>query len=30
MSSRYASYIVTNCLAENLPSGVTTPKLPGQ
>ena len=29
-STKYASYIVTNCLAENLPSGVTIPKLPGQ
>jgi hypothetical protein len=29
-STKYASYIVNNCLAENLPSGVTIPKIPGQ
>jgi hypothetical protein len=29
-STKYANYIVTNCVAENLPSGVTIPKIPGQ
>ena len=29
-STKYASYIVTNCLAENLPGGVTIPKIRGQ
>ena len=29
-STKYANYIVTNCIAENLPSGVTIPKIPGQ
>ena len=29
-STKYASYIVTNCVAGNLPSGVTIPKIPGQ
>jgi hypothetical protein len=29
-STKYAKYIVTNCVAENLPSGVTIPKIPGQ
>src|SRR5215211_8482916 len=29
-STKYANYIVTNCLAENLPGGVTIPKIPGQ
>jgi len=29
-STKYASYIVTNCLAENVPSRVTIPKIPGQ
>jgi hypothetical protein len=29
-STKYANYIVTNCVSENLPSGVTIPKIPGQ
>ena len=29
-STKYANYIVTNCVAQNLPSGVTIPKIPGQ
>jgi hypothetical protein len=29
-STEYANYVVTNCVAENLPSGVTIPKIPGQ
>ena len=29
-STKYANYIVTNCVAGNLPSGVTIPKIPGQ
>ena len=29
-STKYANYVVTNCIAENLPSGVTIPKIPGQ
>jgi hypothetical protein len=29
-STKYANYVVTNCVAENLPSGVTIPKIPGQ
>ena len=29
-STKYVSYTVNNCLAENLPSGVTIPKIPGQ
>jgi len=29
-STKYASYIVSNCVAGNLPSGVTIPKIPGQ
>jgi len=29
-STKYANYIVTNCLAENLPGGVTIPKIPGR
>jgi len=29
-STKYANYIVTNCVADNLPSGVTIPKIPGQ
>ncbi len=28
-STKYASYIVQNCVAENLPGGVTIPKIPG-
>jgi hypothetical protein len=29
-TTKYANYVVTNCVAENLPSGVTIPKIPGQ
>jgi len=29
-STKYANYVVTNCLEENLPSGVTIPNIPGQ
>jgi hypothetical protein len=29
-STKYANYVVTNCLEENLPSGVTIPSIPGQ
>lgn len=30
-TTKYANYIVTNCVSsENLPSGVTIPKIPGQ
>jgi hypothetical protein len=29
-SAKYATYTVTNCLEENLPSGVTIPDLPGR
>jgi hypothetical protein len=29
-STKYANYIVTNCLTENLPGGVTIPKIPGE
>jgi hypothetical protein len=29
-STKYATYTVENCLGENLPGGVTIPKLPGQ
>jgi hypothetical protein len=30
LKTKYANYIVTNCVSENLPSGVTIPKIPGQ
>lgn len=29
-TTKYVNYTVTNCLSENLPSGVTIPKIPGQ
>ena len=29
-TTKYANYIVTNCVSENLPSGVTIPKISGQ
>ena len=29
-STKYVNYTVTKCLAENLPTGVTIPKIPGQ
>jgi hypothetical protein len=29
-TTKYASYIVQNCVSETLPGGVTIPKLPGQ
>ncbi|HKA94454.1 MAG TPA: hypothetical protein VKE97_11665 [Acidimicrobiia bacterium] len=29
-SAKYVNYTVTNCISENLPSGVTIPKIPGQ
>jgi hypothetical protein len=29
-STKYANYVATNCLEENLPSGVTIPTIPGR
>ncbi|HYV60596.1 MAG TPA: hypothetical protein VFA62_11065 [Acidimicrobiia bacterium] len=29
-TTKYANYVVTNCVSGNLPSGVTIPKIPGQ
>ena len=29
-TAKYAQYIVDNCVADSLPSGVTVPKIPGQ
>jgi hypothetical protein len=29
-SAKYVNYTVTNCLSQNLPGGVTIPKIPGQ
>ena len=29
-TTKYANYILTNCVSGNLPSGVTIPKIPGQ